>query len=219
MDRQEYIIPADLLLAIVKAAHAHAGQRDDRSVISGILIEVDPATRKLRFVATDGYRMLVRSVPREEQIEGAYPNYRQIMPETFRHAVTVDRKALLAATKAMPGAQIDGCALTLTLNGHMEFAGTDKAGNKLSQTLPLAVEPRHDDAPEVTITFDSRYLADSLRAMDASRNATIRKAEKKLPDTVTLRVNGPVQAATITAGDEASAESEGVTTLLMPIRQ
>lgn len=216
----QFIIPATLLQAIVKAAASHAKSRDGCSVMAGVLIETDDATQEIRFVSTDGYRLYERAVGRSELVSGSFPNYRQIIPDTFRHEVTIDRKALQAALKAMPGVPKDGNAITITANGHVEINGSDKAGNRLSQTLP-AIESRHDADPEVTVTFNASYLADALAAMDSSQTGSERKSRNKsLADNIRLRLNSPVNAAMVVA-DTLGIEwlnSEAGRSLVMPIR-
>ena len=102
----------------------------------------------------------------------------------------------------------------------MEISGTDKTGNALSTALPLTTEPTHPaDVPELAIVFNSGYLADALAALDASPDAMMRRQYKSLPDHVTIRLNGSVQAGMITAdGTQSATDSEASRTLLMPIR-
>lgn len=216
-----YNIPASVLLAIVKAAASHADDTPG-AVISGILLEVDEAAGELTFVSTDGYRLYRRTVTSGETLAGQYPNYRQILPAEYSHAVTVDRRALLAACKAMPGRPADGRPITLNLNGKVDVTGFDKLGNPLSQSLPVQgiAGPRHpDDEPEVAIRFNAGYLGDALVGLAASRLAPDRARKvNPIPDTVTIRVNGPCQAADISAGEESGGEAAVASTLLMPIR-
>lgn len=216
----QFIVPATLLAAIVKAAVSHSGARDDMSVISGVLVETDEEKGEIRFVSTDGYRLYHRTIGSKEQISGQFPNYQQIIPERFKHEITVDRKALLGAVKAMPGMSVDGNPITLALNGKCEISGTDKLGNHLNQSLP-ALASRHDDDPEVTITFNASYLADALNAVDASAMGNERKTRNKtLQDQVKIRVNGPVNAAMIVADtlEIPYLDADAGRSLLMPIR-
>lgn len=207
----QFVVPASLLKAIVTSAASMAAS-DDRGVISGILVDVsDEGT--LSITSTDGYRLYHRSIGSRagDILPGSFPNFRQIMPESYKHTVTVDRLALLAATKAMPGKDVDGNAMTLTMNGKTEIRGTDKSGNQLAQSLPC---DHVGDDPEITITFNASYLADVLKALAADAPGK----KSSVLDEVTIELNGPVQAATFRAGNRDNSAPNHRAVLLMPIR-
>lgn len=129
-------------------------------------------------------------------IGGAFPNFRQIIPETFKHDVRLERDAFLGAVEraSIMASDRDGKAIRLSFSdGELHlWARTSELG-EVDEHLPVdyAGDP-------IEITFNARYLDEALKALDG--------------DTVTLRLNGPVQAALISGADPLYQS------LLMPIR-
>lgn len=100
-------------------------------------------------------------------LEGAYPNYRQLIPPKFERQLTVDRKQLMAALERI-GVLADQRNNIVKLS----ISGT-------GQTLALSVEAqevgsgREEMSAQVTgddldIAFNVRYLLEGLRALPSS---------------------------------------------------
>ena len=100
-------------------------------------------------------------------LEGAYPNYRQLIPPKFERQLTVDRKQLMAALERI-GVLADqrNNIVKLSISGR-------------GQTLALSVEAqevgsgREEMSAQVTgddldIAFNVRYLLEGLRALPSS---------------------------------------------------
>lgn len=211
----QFIIPADLLLSIVKAAASHAEDFKSQSVIRGILIDVDD-NGGLHIVSTDGYRLFMRTIEASEQIDGMFPNYKQILPSEYKVKVSLNRKALMNAVKIMPGKLPMGCPIKLTFNGKCEIEGTDKQGNTLNQTLPLVGEGF--DGEPLTVILNSRMLHESLAALDSAATVTVAK-QYKLADVVTVELNGPTQAVMFSVDntDIPTIDRDATRSLLMPV--
>jgi DNA polymerase-3 subunit beta len=129
-------------------------------------------------------------------INGAFPNFKQIIPESFKYEIRLDRDAFLSSVEraSIMASDRDGKAVRLSFSeGELHlWARTSELG-EVDEHLPC------DYAGEaVDITFNARYLDDALKALDG--------------DTVTLRLNGSVQAALISGSDDLYQS------LLMPIR-
>ena len=100
-------------------------------------------------------------------LEGAYPNYRQLIPPKFERQLTVDRKQLMAALERIGVlADLRNNIVKLSISGR-------------GQTLALSVEAqevgsgREEMSAQVTgdeldIAFNVRYLLEGLRALPSS---------------------------------------------------
>lgn len=100
-------------------------------------------------------------------LEGAYPNYRQLIPPKFERQLTVDRKQLMAALERIG-------VLADQRNNIVKLSISGKG-----QTLALSVEAqevgsgREEMSAQVTgddldIAFNVRYLLEGLRALPSS---------------------------------------------------
>ncbi len=128
-------------------------------------------------------------------IEGTFPNYRQLIPESYPNRLAVERDALLDAIDRASLVAEDHIPIRLTLqSGGIELSVTrqDVGG----ETEHVAADYAGD---EITIAFNSRYLNDGVGAVDA--------------DTVVLDVIDPLKPGVL-----RGAESEDFLYLLMPVR-
>lgn len=95
-------------------------------------------------------------------IEGAFPNYRQLIPASYPNRVVVGRDALLEAIDRASLVAEDHIPIRMTLQ---------KGGIELSVTRQdVGGETEHVEAEysgeEMTIAFNSRYLNDGVGAID-----------------------------------------------------
>ena len=96
-------------------------------------------------------------------IEGSFPNYRQLIPDSYPNRVVVGRDALLEAIDRASLVAEDHIPIRMTLQ---------KSGIELSVTRQdVGGETEHVEAEysgeEMTIAFNSRYLNDGVGAIDA----------------------------------------------------
>lgn len=128
-------------------------------------------------------------------IEGTFPNYRQLLPESSSGKLIVDKEALLEAVDRAALVAEDHIPLRLALS---------KDGIDLAvQRQEIGGETEHIDAEfegdDLTIAFNPRYLIDGLNAVEDK--------------TVQLDVTDPLKPGLL-----RGAESETFRYLLMPVR-
>jgi DNA polymerase-3 subunit beta len=127
-------------------------------------------------------------------VEGEYPNYRQVIPGTFKNSVVLPREGF--------GDVLNRVAVVVTDTGaSVKFQLTENAVelSATSNDLGDATEPMtvaYDGEP-VTIAFNPGYLRDPLRTLDA--------------DEMTIRFNDEFKPVAI-LGDE------GFLYVIMPMR-
>jgi DNA polymerase-3 subunit beta len=104
---------------------------------------------------------------RLRMIEGTFPKYRSLLPESHPNSVIVDREALLEALGRVALVAEDHIPVRLTLrDGGVEITVTrqDVGG----EAEHLSGEYR-GEAEEVLIAFNPRYLADGVGAVDSEK--------------------------------------------------
>jgi DNA polymerase-3 subunit beta len=131
-------------------------------------------------------------------LDGTYPNYRQLIPESFARSLKLDRKGLLGA--------LERVAVLADQHNNVVKLSTEPSQGRLllqadaqdvgsgSEALPAEIS---GDA--IAIAFNVRYLLDGLKAMVA--------------DQVALSCNGPTTPAVLTPIDESR-----FTYLVMPVQ-
>ena len=98
-------------------------------------------------------------------IEGTFPNYRQLLPESHEGRLTAPKEELLDAVARASLVAEDHIPLRLSLGS----GGVDMA----VQRQEVGGETEHIDGeydgPDITIAFNPRYLSDGLGALDDDR--------------------------------------------------
>lgn len=130
-------------------------------------------------------------------IEGAYPNYRQVVPGKFQHEVELPVQALFS--------KIETVALMLSMSEANSYIILRFGDNQLQLQASSAevgegsdlIETAYDGEP-FEVSFNPVYLADPLRNTDA--------------DMVRFKLNDPLSPVAIEAG-------EGFIYVIMPIRK
>ncbi|NJK59191.1 MAG: DNA polymerase III subunit beta [Oscillatoriales cyanobacterium SM2_1_8] len=115
-------------------------------------------------------------------LDGAYPNYRQLLPAQFEREVTLERKQLVAALERVAIlADRKNNIVKLTIDAiaqevKLSVEAPDLANGSETLTVQASGE-------SIDIAFNVRYLLDGLKVMDAAE--------------VQLRLNGAVQPAVL----------------------
>jgi DNA polymerase III subunit beta len=131
-------------------------------------------------------------------LDGTYPNYRQLIPESFSRTIQLDRRSLIAALERV-------AVLADQHNNVVKLSTEGTAGQLLIQadaqdvgsgSEALAAEIQGEP---IQIAFNVRYLLDGLKAMAA--------------DQVVLHCNAPTTPAVVRAAD-----GEAFTYLVMPVQ-
>jgi DNA polymerase III subunit beta len=127
-------------------------------------------------------------------IEGEFPNYRQLLPETHESRLTVSRQQLLDAVRRV------GLLARDTTPVRLEF---NALGVKLSSSSPdlgqavETVEARYE-GEDLTVAFNPQYLIDGLTAA--------------VGESIRLDVRDGLKPGVV------HGESDGYTYLVMPVR-
>ena len=199
----------DLANAIAQVTVAASGDAA-RPILTGVLIENDD--QGLRLVATDSYRLAVRTlagvsvpttglvparglremaktigaasvkvaIPSREAvfasdrgvltlrlIEGNFPNYRQLLPESYPNRVIVAKEALLEALGRASLVAEDHIPVRLRLSdGGVEVTVTRQDVGAEAEHIPGEYS---GEADEVLIAFNPKYLAEGVSVIDADQ--------------------------------------------------
>ena len=99
-----------------------------------------------------------------KQIEGTFPNYLQVLPKTTEHRVRLERALLLESIRrAALVSNLDNNTVKLTFNQNLLEVSASGADGEAHESI--AVEYEAGDKP-VSITFNSKFLTDPLKALD-----------------------------------------------------
>ncbi len=121
-------------------------------------------------------------------LDGAFPNYRQILPKSFSTEAVVLREDMASALKSLSIFADKFAQVSLSLDTakkSMFLSSRNPDVGEQTSTVKASIE-----GDGVSISFNGRYLADSLQAISG--------------DSVRLHSNGPGKAMLIKdAGDES----------------
>jgi DNA polymerase-3 subunit beta len=132
-------------------------------------------------------------------LDGTYPNYRQLIPESFQRRIELDRRALTSA--------LERVAVLADQHNNVVRISTDPEQGRI--TLRAEAQDVGSGAEELTATiegdalqiaFNVRYLLEGLKAMASER--------------VELRCNAPTTPAVL----QPLGETDGFTYLVMPVQ-
>ena len=131
-------------------------------------------------------------------LDGTYPNYRQLIPDSFARSLQLDRKGLVGA--------LERVAVLADQHNNVVKLSTDPASGQLaisadaqdvgSGSEALAAEVNGE---AIQIAFNVRYVLDGLKAMGSER--------------VELRCNAPTTPVVLSPVDEPA-----FTYLVMPVQ-
>ena len=132
-------------------------------------------------------------------LEGTYPNYRQLIPDSFSRTIDLDRRAFISALEriAVLADQHNNVVriATESATGLVQISADAQDVGSGSESLPADI---NGDA--VQIAFNVRYVLDGLKAMDCDR--------------VRLSCNAPTTPAILTPAND----DPGLTYLVMPVQ-
>jgi DNA polymerase-3 subunit beta len=132
-------------------------------------------------------------------IDGTYPNYRQLLPESFSRRLVLDRRALTAALERVAVlAEQHNNVVRLSsepLLGKVQIGADAQDVGSGSESLAATAE-----GEAIEIAFNVRYLLDGLKAINA--------------DQVVLQCNGPTTPAVLAP----VGEDDTFTYLVMPVQ-
>ncbi|MGB7563847.1 MAG: DNA polymerase III subunit beta [Prochlorococcaceae cyanobacterium] len=131
-------------------------------------------------------------------LDGSYPNYRQLIPDSFSRVLELDRRGLIAALErvAVLADQHNNVVKLSSdpANGQLAISADAQDVGSGSEALAASIS-----GEPIQIAFNVRYVLDGLKAMVADR--------------VELRCNAPTTPAVL-----APVEDGGFTYLVMPIQ-
>lgn len=126
-------------------------------------------------------------------IEGNYPNYRQVIPSTFRQIIPVSTAALLSKIGLVSQVLADstGCIVLNFSAGKLELKAASSDIGEGSAELPVEF-----DGEPLTASFNPAFLADPMRFADC--------------ETMSIKINDGLSPVAIDGGD-------GFVYVLMPM--
>jgi DNA polymerase-3 subunit beta len=128
-------------------------------------------------------------------VEGRFPNYRQLLPETFEHELRLSTSELLDVVRRISLLAQKNAPLRMGFSeGTLEVSAQTPDVGEASESLPV---PFTGEALE--IGFNPEFLRDGIETVDS--------------DELLLRLISPLRPGLIQSGDEG-----GFTYLVMPIR-
>ncbi|MBR2358512.1 MAG: DNA polymerase III subunit beta [Lentisphaeria bacterium] len=150
-------------------------------------ITLEIGEKMARFVTAD-------TILTSKLIEGNYPNYRQVIPATFRQQIPLATSALLSKIELVSQVLADstGCIVLNFSEGKLELRAASSDIGEGSAELPV----EFSDEP-LSASFNPAFLADPLRFADC--------------ETMTFKVNDGFSPVAIDGGD-------GFVYVIMPMR-
>jgi DNA polymerase-3 subunit beta len=132
---------------------------------------------------------------RTKLVEGSYPNYMSIIPDSFTNTAEFDKKSLVDALKRV-------FAMSTATNNYVGFAFKPNACEMTSRgansSISEVASTTFTGVADYKIAFNASLLLKALTACEA--------------DTVTLDMNEPLHAVKVTDGD-----NEMKTFVVMPL--
>jgi DNA polymerase III subunit beta len=152
-----------------------------RRIEGNVLLAIDK--QQAAMVTADGTTITSRL------IDGTYPNVQQLIPDTFTHTLTCERKQLLHALERV--AVIGDIIKLTTVQQSLVITAETDAGSGAETIATTGTLP--------ACAFNASYLIDGLKGLPG--------------DAVTISANGPTTPVVLTPSG-----IDGVTYLVMPIQ-
>jgi DNA polymerase-3 subunit beta len=128
------------------------------------------------------------------RIDGQFPNYRQLLPESFEHELTLPRAELLEVVRRVSVLAQRNSPLRLRFaDGELTVSARTQDVGEASESLPV-----HYTGDPLEIGFNAEFLRDGLESVAG--------------DELVLKLISPLRPAVMTAPDD------DFTYLIMPIR-
>jgi DNA polymerase-3 subunit beta len=142
------------------------------------------------------------TVVSSRMIEGQFPNYRQLLPESYEHELKLDKAEFLAVVRRVGLMAQRNAPLRLTFEkGSVAVSAQTADVGEASESLPVIY-----DGDQLEIGFNPQFLQDGLESIEG--------------DELTLKLISPLRPGLLEAGS-AGSEEEGQETflyLIMPVR-
>ncbi len=127
-------------------------------------------------------------------IEGQFPNYKQLLPDTFDHEVSIDRGQLMASARRVSLLAQKNAPLRMSFaDGHLTMRALTQDVGQAEETLDVAFT-----GEAFEIGFNPGYLIEGVDAVD--------------DDATLLRFTSPLRPGLV------SGPGDDFTYLIMPIR-
>ncbi|MGI9081190.1 MAG: DNA polymerase III subunit beta, partial [Thermoleophilaceae bacterium] len=128
-------------------------------------------------------------------VEGRFPNYRQLLPESFEHELRLNGAELLDVVRRMSLLAQKNAPLRLRFSeGALEISAQTPDVGRASESLPVPFS-----GEEFEIGFNPEFLRDGLEQTESEE--------------LLLRLISPLRPGLVQSGDDG-----GFTYLVMPIR-
>ena len=128
-------------------------------------------------------------------VEGRFPNYRQLLPETFEHELRLSTAELLDVVRRISLLAQKNAPLRLAFtDGALEVSAQTPDVGEASESLPVPFK-----GEPLEIGFNPEFLRDGLESAES--------------DELLLKLISPLRPGLVQSGDEG-----GFTYLVMPIR-
>ena len=129
-------------------------------------------------------------------VEGRFPNYRQLLPESYEHDLRLDGSELLAVVRRISLLAQRNAPLRLRFSeGELEVSARTPDVGEARETLPVAFQ-----GESLEIGFNPEFLRDGLESADSAD--------------LVLKLISPLRPGLIQAG----GDDDGFQYLVMPIR-
>jgi DNA polymerase-3 subunit beta len=188
---KETTLESELDGSIEANVPARALQELSRMASSGAAEEVALSARRNQVVFEVGPITLSSRL-----VEGKFPNYRQLLPESYEHEMRVDGAELLATVRRVGLLAQRNAPLRLAFReGELEVSARTPDIGEARETIPVAF---HGEALE--IGFNPEFLRDGLESAGS--------------DDLVLKLISPLRPGLI----QSASDGDGFLYLVMPIR-
>src|ERR671925_320426 len=195
-------VDADALVETAARVSRASSRDESRPVLTGILVRFEG--EKLIMAATDSYRLGVQEnqvlfvadgvLLTTRRIEGQFPNYRQLLPETFEHELTLPRDELMDVVRRVSVMAQRNAPIRMRLaEGELTVSAQTQDVGEARESMPA---PFAADALE--IGFNPEFLRDGLESVEG--------------DELRLKLISSLRPAVI------QGERDDFSYLIMPIR-
>jgi DNA polymerase-3 subunit beta len=142
------------------------------------------------------------TVVSSRMIEGQFPNYRQLLPDSYEHELKLDKAEFLAVVRRVGLMAQRNAPLRLTFEkGSVAVSAQTADVGEASESLPVVY-----DGDQLEIGFNPQFLQDGLESIEG--------------DELTLKLISPLRPGLLEAGSAGSEEESQETFLylIMPVR-
>src|SRR5439155_1091275 len=182
------VVPGRLLVDLVRLLPGSEVTIEHRADESVVRITSGPSASTLHTYAADDFWLTTR------RIDGQFPNYKQLLPETFEHELTLPRSELLDVVRRV------GVMVQRTSPIQLRFAEGELTVFARTQDVGEAKEsiPVQFSGEAMDIGFNAEFLREGIESISA--------------DDIRLKLISPLRPAVIDGGEDDP------TYLIMPIR-